>query len=204
MYTCWLRLSPFRDVATKLHQNLKQAIRFDDSTQYPLYTKRSAATAQLGSSGLNSVSNEPLGAVKKSNKKRSSPMQPLPAANQLDNTIVRGHNLNSSSVVAKKWPVARTIGMQMSIKSISKEDLLYGESSPDFCEPNEAYNIKGTKGRICSEDKDKPNSCERLCCKRGYRTEIRDEKYNCECVFKFCCQLECKTCTRRKMIHKCL
>lgn len=112
-------------------------------------------------------------------------------------------NTNTSSPV-KKRPIARSIGLSASTITPGKWDLLYSEESPDFCQPNERYNIKGTKGRICSESQFAPNTCETLCCGRGYKTEIREEKYTCECVFQYCCHLKCKTCTRRKVIHKCL
>lgn len=111
---------------------------------------------------------------------------------------------SSNKTAVKRRPIARSIGFSAPTFRPDKLDLLYYEESPDFCIPNELYNIKGTKGRQCSEDSDDPNSCERLCCGRGYKTEVREDKYNCECQFKFCCQLDCNTCTRRKIIHKCL
>ena len=112
--------------------------------------------------------------------------------------------MNTTSTMVKKRPIARSIGLTASTITPTKFDLLYAEESPDFCVPSERYNIKGTKGRICSESSNVSNSCERLCCGRGYKTEIREEKYKCECKFQFCCKLQCNTCTRRKVIHKCL
>lgn len=111
---------------------------------------------------------------------------------------------SKADLSVKKRPIARSIGMELSVRSPNKDDLLFAENSPDFCEANEAYSIQGTKGRVCSEDKSEANSCEKLCCGRGHRTEIRDEKYKCECLFEWCCKLNCKTCTRRKVTHKCL
>lgn len=112
--------------------------------------------------------------------------------------------LPSNRTVVKRRPVARSIGFSAPTVTIRALDLLYYEESPDFCVPSERYNIKGTKGRICSENPDSPNNCERLCCGRDYKTEVREEKYKCECQFKFCCQLDCNICTGRKVIHKCL
>lgn len=103
-----------------------------------------------------------------------------------------------------KRPVARSIGLAAQYMTPSKLDLLYNQNSPDFCQPSERYDIKGTKGRQCSENPNASNKCETLCCGRGYKIEVREEKYNCECQFKFCCQLNCKTCTRPKAIYKCL
>lgn len=113
--------------------------------------------------------------------------------------------LSSSSPAAKRRPVARSIGISPHTISPSALDLLYYEESPEFCLPNERYNIRGTKGRTCTNDNpNSTNNCERLCCGRGYRTELRIEKYKCECKFKFCCEMICETCTRRKVTHKCL
>lgn len=126
--------------------------------------------------------------------------QPVARLDNQSMDPVRSSNLTAP----KRQPVARTIGIAPSIITPSKLDLLYYEESPNFCEPSERYNIKGTKGRTCSENSNATNNCESLCCGRGYKTEVREEKYKCECQFKFCCKLDCNTCTRRKVIHKCL
>lgn len=111
-------------------------------------------------------------------------------------------NRNASST--QRRPIARSIGITASTISPSKTDLLYYEDSPDFCIPSEIYNIRGTKSRMCSVNPNESNNCEKLCCGRGYRTEVREEKYKCECQFQFCCKLNCNTCTRRKVLHKCI
>lgn len=109
-----------------------------------------------------------------------------------------------SNTVAKRRPIARSIGLAVSTLTPSKSVLVYAEQSLNYCNPIERYNIKGTKGRTCSERRSDANSCETLCCGRGYKTEIREEKYTCDCKFQYCCVLKCNTCTRRKVIHKCL
>lgn len=111
---------------------------------------------------------------------------------------------NNSSNIVRRRPVARSIGFEAQYITPSKLDLLYNQNSPDFCTPSERYDIKGTKGRICGDDGNPNHRCETLCCGRGYIKELREEKYNCECQFKFCCQLDCKTCTRRRGVYKCL
>uniref|UniRef100_A0A6G1S309 Protein Wnt n=1 Tax=Aceria tosichella TaxID=561515 RepID=A0A6G1S309_9ACAR len=111
---------------------------------------------------------------------------------------------NTNSTTLKRRPIARSIGPAAPAVTPTKSDLIYAEQSLNYCNPIERYNIKGTKGRICSEKRSDANSCETLCCGRGYKTEIREEKYTCECKFQYCCVLKCNTCTRRKVIHKCL
>lgn len=141
--------------------------------------------------------------VKKSNKKRSSTVNLGRSATALQPSATSAQQSQSNSQVPKRRPVARSIGIAADVVP-SKFDLVYYEESPDFCVPSESYNIKGTKGRICSENQNASNSCDRLCCGRGYKTEVRVENYKCECQFKFCCDLDCKTCVRRKVIYKCL
>lgn len=105
----------------------------------------------------------------------------------------------------KRRPVARSIGVYEAPRdSLKKTDLVYFEDSPDFCVPSESFGFNGTKGRICSENPNVSNYCTKLCCGRGYKTEVREEKYKCDCQLKFCCKLDCNICTRRKIIHKCL
>lgn len=115
----------------------------------------------------------------------------------------------SNRTVVRKRPVARSIGIAASKITPSNEPppkgrLIYAEQSLDYCLPIERYHVTGTKGRVCSERRSDANSCETLCCGRGYKTEIREEKFTCGCKFHYCCHLECNTCTRKKFIHKCL
>lgn len=209
MHTCWLKLPPFREVAQKLHDSLDQAIKIIYVGHYPSQNNRQKS---LTSTSTNTGNNS----VKKSNKKRSStvPQQhqqqltssssSLQSMNGYRRSSTFNQNTNSTNGNIRKRPVARSIGISASTIKPTPYDLLYYEESPDFCVPNERYNIKGTKGRICSEAQNAVNNCEKLCCGRGYKKEVRVEKYKCECQFKYCCKLECKTCTRQKVIHKCL
>lgn len=319
--SCWLKLPPFREVATKLRDSLDQAIQVIMWSHHPMHKNRLigssvpfttlVASTNLASSSSSSAANSSPNAIRKSNKKRSSSMpstsggalgrsttsrayspaatmgQAAPAradspaytasiigsrrtrgakrhasAATSDNSNVnnggggaskdkgglggsfandmgadadgRKPNINehtnsqlrtASRITAtgdgshglanvtaaerhietpiKKRPFARSIGMETRPVTPSKTDLLYYETSPDFCSPNPDFDVKGTKGRICSENADAENSCQKLCCGRGHKTEKREEKYKCECQFKYCCILDCKICTRRTSIHKC-
>ena len=40
------------------------------------------------------------------------------------------------------------------------------------------------------------DSCDLLCCGRGYSTLLQQVKEDCECKFIWCCNVECKTCVR--------
>lgn len=254
MQTCWLKLPPFREVASKLHETLGDAVRvIYVSNHYSTNRQKWLTSASVKKSNKKRSSIQPVNGLTRSSTSSSPDLNSYPylASNSLtsETTSVIGSRQqrgtkrhtnpdncedcyrspansiggstqtaqdgisgdqsttrmsSKNSTVVKRRPVARSIGIEASTVSITKFDIVYNEESPDFCLPNERYNIKGTKGRVCSESSSASNSCERLCCGRGYMTEARNEKYKCECQFKFCCKLDCKTCTRKKFIHKCL
>uniref|UniRef100_A0A158QNU3 Protein Wnt n=1 Tax=Haemonchus placei TaxID=6290 RepID=A0A158QNU3_HAEPC len=64
-----------------------------------------------------------------------------------------------------------------------KRDLVYLDSSPDYCSVD-------TRGRHCG------NNCDEICCGRGWDTvrEVVDEP--CQCRFIWCCDVKCKTCKK--------
>ena len=73
---------------------------------------------------------------------------------------------------------------------VRTEDLVYEGDAVNFCEPNPAQGILGTKDRVCENTPSSPNSCGVLCCGRGaYRviTQVPIE----ECKFVWCCRIEC-------------
>lgn len=61
----------------------------------------------------------------------------------------------------------------------------------------------GTHGRECNRSALATDSCNILCCGRGYHTERVLVKEKCRCRFKFCCDIECDTCKFYKTIHYC-
>ncbi|XGW26453.1 hypothetical protein V3C99_007230 [Haemonchus contortus] len=65
----------------------------------------------------------------------------------------------------------------------AKGDLVYLDSSPDYCSVD-------TRGRHCG------NNCDEICCGRGWDTvrEVVDEP--CQCRFIWCCDVKCKTCKK--------
>lgn len=89
-------------------------------------------------------------------------------------------------------------------KPPSKKDLVYFESSPDFCYPDLSLGHAGTSGRTCNVSSIGVDGCDLMCCGRGYKSENREEVARCNCTFHWCCQVECKTCKTRKLVHECL
>jgi len=52
------------------------------------------------------------------------------------------------------------------------------------------------------KDSQKPKKND-VCCNRGYRHEHRREEYECNCVFHWCCHVECEKCHRNVTLGVC-
>nr|CAB3267759.1 Wnt-3 [Phallusia mammillata] len=85
----------------------------------------------------------------------------------------------------------------------TKKDLIYYESSPDFCDRNVASGIKGTRGRICNADSEGVDGCFLLCCGRGHTTKRKTRVEKCRCVFQWCCKVKCEDCVIEYEEHTC-
>lgn len=86
----------------------------------------------------------------------------------------------------------------------SKQDLVYTEESPNFCNISIKIGSLGTKGRECDPNSNNTNGCDHLCCERGFHQETIDFDVNCKCVFKWCCEVVCSKCPQKKKITTCL
>ncbi|XP_057665370.1 protein Wnt-6 isoform X1 [Diorhabda carinulata] len=88
------------------------------------------------------------------------------------------------------------------IKPPGRGDLVYSEESPLYCVPNNTLGSFGTQGRICNDTSQGEEGCGILCCGRGYSTHTEEVKVNCNCTFKYCCEVQCDICkvTERKNI----
>jgi len=89
-----------------------------------------------------------------------------------------------------------------------KDDLLYVDASPDYCEPDEQSGSLGTHGRTCVRPSRRtgdlpPDSCELLCCGRGYNAFRTTTVVRCRCRFHWCCKVKCSICERVVDVHVC-
>ncbi|KAK0085520.1 hypothetical protein PV326_005883 [Microctonus aethiopoides] len=89
------------------------------------------------------------------------------------------------------------------IKPPGKFDIIYSEDSPDFCKYNRKTGSLGTQSRHCNSTSIGVEGCEILCCGRGYETKIIKEKINCQCRFRWCCEVTCNTCLIKRTINMC-
>ncbi|XP_063236262.1 protein Wnt-6-like isoform X1 [Bacillus rossius redtenbacheri] len=89
------------------------------------------------------------------------------------------------------------------IKPPGRADLVYLEDSPDFCRPSRSTGSLGTAGRRCNATSPGVEGCDLLCCGRGFDTRRVAERVNCQCRFRWCCEVTCSTCLVRREINTC-
>lgn len=77
---------------------------------------------------------------------------------------------------------------------VSPVNLVYVHRSPNYCRPNANKGILGTRGRLCNKTLNGPESCDLLCCGRGYNTQVLRYVERCHCKFIWCCDVQCKKC----------
>ncbi|NWQ74000.1 WNT2 protein, partial [Columbina picui] len=61
----------------------------------------------------------------------------------------------------------------------------------------------GTAGRVCNQTSRGMDSCEVMCCGRGYDTSRVSRMTKCECKFHWCCAVRCQDCLEVVDIHTC-
>lgn len=61
----------------------------------------------------------------------------------------------------------------------------------------------GTSGRVCNRTSRGVDSCEVMCCGRGYDTSRVSRTTKCECKFHWCCAVHCRDCQEEVDVHTC-
>ncbi|XP_066603666.1 protein Wnt-11-like [Prorops nasuta] len=83
------------------------------------------------------------------------------------------------------------------------DNLLYTTRSPDYCLPDKKRGSLGTVGRQCNGSSSGYESCEYLCCGRGYATKTEEIIDKCDCKYFDCCYVKCKTCRQLVKTYEC-
>ena len=107
-----------------------------------------------------------------------------------------------------KWKTPRT------------NELIFLDSSPDYCLVTNQHGrfstnfylrkirifnnfyilgFYGTDGRICNKTSSGPDSCELMCCGRGYQKRRLTLRYSCRCTFYWCCRVKCQVSSSNKL-----
>ena len=84
-----------------------------------------------------------------------------------------------------------------------RRDLVYLERSPNFCEYNLTTGSLGTVGRKCNKGSRGTDGCTLMCCGRGYNTHQYTRTWQCNCTFRWCCEVNCKNCTEKQLEYTC-
>ncbi|XP_049964414.1 protein Wnt-2 [Schistocerca serialis cubense] len=84
-----------------------------------------------------------------------------------------------------------------------RQDLVYLDESPNYCERDLAKGSLGTHGRRCNRTAKGTGSCDILCCGRGYNTHQYTRTWQCRCKFHWCCHVTCDTCSERTEEYTC-
>ena len=85
----------------------------------------------------------------------------------------------------------------------TREDLIYVDESPDYCNYDPETGSPGTQGRYCNKDSAGMDGCELMCCGRGHNTYKVKVKERCHCKFHWCCDVKCRTCEKTVEVHTC-
>ncbi|KAK0040959.1 protein Wnt-2b-A [Biomphalaria pfeifferi] len=110
---------------------------------------------------------------------------------------------NGATLVMMKQNGASLIVANKNHKKPTRSDLVYLESSPDYCLENPEVGSLGTEGRTCNKSSLGTDGCDIMCCGRGYHTRVVKQQYKCECKFHWCCIVQCKDCQQWVELHTC-
>lgn len=85
----------------------------------------------------------------------------------------------------------------------SLRDIAYLDGSPSYCEYDRSTESLGTKGRICNRTSGGSDSCDSMCCGRGYNTHQDNRTWKCNCRFHWCCSVTCHLCSEKVEAFTC-
>jgi hypothetical protein len=85
----------------------------------------------------------------------------------------------------------------------ARDQLVFLEDSPDYCDTNAKTGSLGTSGRECNRSSLDVGGCKVLCCGKGFNTIQVEEEYKCFCKFHWCCRVKCQKCRRTIDKHIC-
>ncbi|VUZ57534.1 unnamed protein product [Hymenolepis diminuta] len=175
--TCWQRVGPFRGVGYLLKKAYLTSLQvaFDPSTRQLI---RQADPLFFG----------------------GMPLPPGHLTKRSSNWFIGGGGENPIS-----WQrIKRETQFGENWIKRQKDKLVYLDYSPDYCKADSKIGHLGVSGRQCEVDQpNSPNSCNMICCGRGYDIFEVDTKVKCNCKFVWCCEVKCSICHRKTRIYRC-
>ncbi|XP_023781916.1 protein Wnt-11b-like [Cyanistes caeruleus] len=100
-------------------------------------------------------------------------------------------------------PRKQLIPKEEDARPVTEMDLVYLINSPDYCTPNPQLGSLGTQDRPCNRSSAGSDSCDLLCCGRGYNTYTEEVQERCHCRYRWCCSVVCRRCRRSLHRHVC-
>lgn len=180
--TCWLKLSTFRRIAESLLDKYRHA--------NPVTAISKVWTAPTQNSFSPTAGNETKeGETVVSRHKRS-----LVLVTYTSN----GNNDRLEGSLPRKQQ--RSVG-----STPRRSDLVFLDPSPNYCEFDATLGSLGTKFRRCLHRNSSTDeqSCDILCCGRGYNTHQTWRQWKCNCKFQWCCEVYCHLCQEKIEVYSC-
>uniref|UniRef100_A0A8C0GMH0 Protein Wnt n=1 Tax=Chelonoidis abingdonii TaxID=106734 RepID=A0A8C0GMH0_CHEAB len=85
---------------------------------------------------------------------------------------------------------------ELDIRPVREAELVYLVSSPDYCTKDSKLGSLGTQDRQCNKTSVGSDSCNLMCCGRGYNAYTESVVERCQCKYHWCCYVICKKCQR--------
>ncbi|MEE6525393.1 hypothetical protein FKM82_025351, partial [Ascaphus truei] len=92
---------------------------------------------------------------------------------------------------------------ELDIRPVREAELVYLVSSPDYCTKNPRLGSYGTQDRLCNKTSVGSDSCNLMCCGRGYNVYTETVVERCQCKYYWCCYVMCKKCERTEERYVC-
>lgn len=86
--------------------------------------------------------------------------------------------------------------LKSTLKKPDSGTMVFLNESPQYCKRDPENGFPGTGGRTCRINSySSADSCDELCCGRGYHERQVLTKSRCKCKFHWCCEIRCKQCS---------
>lgn len=116
--------------------------------------------------------------------------------NNQSNNSNQQHSLSSQHLKSANQHLSQILNSK-------RDDLIHLHKSPDYCEADIRHGFVGIQSRTCSENPSSPDSCDKLCCGRGYKTRVFKHSFRCDCKFQYCCSIYCSVCDEVTQVTLC-
>ncbi|XP_053329990.1 protein Wnt-11b [Spea bombifrons] len=105
--------------------------------------------------------------------------------------------LAATKVIHRQMGIRKQlVPRELDIRPVRESELVYLISSPDYCTRNPKLGSYGTQDRLCNKTSVGSDSCNLMCCGRGYNAYTETIVERCQCKYYWCCYVTCKKCER--------